>query len=430
MVDIDPEQKLYSVRFKEKDKRQNKTDDKLEILRSIIGLRDTNNILDLIKESQRTRLSENKTNPNIAKDHQTIVDINLYEIPSIHIKLTDEQVSRARKHPDIRWVEAASMYHADAETVPWGISRVGADQVSTATKHRGYGVKVCVLDTGINYNHVDLKPNYKGGASFVAGITDPMDDNKLVETSGGQTAPVYHGTHCSGSICAAQNNSVVVGVAPESWLYAAKVLDTNGGGANLDIAQGMLWADQNDFDILSMSLGGDGANQDVADAAQTCYNHNRFIAAAAGNNGQRMLHYPAADAGVFCVGAVDQSDTKASFSQWFSVGFVDFVAPGVGIVSDTGGTGNPSTTGIRTLDGTSQATPHIAGLAALAYANYRFSPCDTNVYPPTQTKIIQIVGALISSCDTLGQTSAGVASEMYGFGMPQAVRLTELLNGG
>ena len=73
--------------------------------------------------------------------------------------------------------------------------------------------------------------------------------------------------------------------------------------------------------------------------------------------------------------------------------------------------------------------PHIAGLAAIALANYRFSPCDTNVYPTTQTKLIQIAGAMISSCDTLGQTTTGVASEKYGFGMPQALALTELLTG-
>lgn len=420
---------MYSVRFKEKDKRQNKRDDKLEMLRSIIGLRDTSNVLDLIKESQRTRLLEHKHNPNLAKDHQTIVDINLYDIPSVHIKLTDEQVSRLRRDPDVRWVEPAAIAHADAETVPWGISRVQAPSLNKATRHRGYGVKVCVLDTGINYNHTDLKPNYKGGASFIAGITDPMDDNKLVETSGGQTAPVYHGTHCSGSICAAENNAVVVGVAPESFLYAAKVLDTNGSGNSIDITQGLLWADQNDMNVLSMSLGSDTNNQDEADAVLKCFNNGRFVAAAAGNNGQRMLHFPAANAGVLCVTAVDQTNTKASFAQWFDVGFVDFSAPGVGILSDTGGTGNPSTTGTRMLDGTSQATPHISGLAALAFSNYRLSPCDTQTFPPASSKIIHIINAMIASCDTLGQTSPGVASEMYGFGMPQAVRLTQLLTG-
>lgn len=425
MVDIDPEQKSYSVRFKPKDKRQNQRDDKLEMLRSIIGLRDTNNILDLIKESQRTRLSENKTNPKIAKDHQTIVDINLYDIPSIHIKLTNEQVSRLRRHQDIRWVEESTPIKADAETVPWGISRVQANSIDKTTRHTGYGVKVVVLDTGINYNHQDLKPNYKGGASFIPGITDPMDDNTLVETSGGETGPVFHGSHCSGTVAAAINNADVVGVAPTAWLYAAKMLDKNGGGTAQEAAQAFVWADQNDFDVLSCSFGAAAPFQDAADAVAKCFANGRFIAAAAGNDGVKELHYPASYPGVLSVGAVDETDTLASFSSWGAP--TDFTLPGVNILSCTG---NKTTSGTRKLNGTSQATPHLSGLAALAIANYRFSPCDTAVYPPTQSKLIHIIAALISSCDTLGQTSPGVASEKYGFGMPQAGRLTELLLGG
>src|SRR4051794_38868410 len=113
MVDIDPESKLYAVVFKEKDKRQNKRDDKFEILRQVIGLRDTNNVLDLVKESSRTRHSDNKNNPNIAKDHQTIVDINRYEMPNIHIKLTQEQAAALRRNENIRWVYEPGYSKAD-----------------------------------------------------------------------------------------------------------------------------------------------------------------------------------------------------------------------------------------------------------------------------------------------------------------------------
>src|SRR6476661_5924687 len=104
MVDIDPNSKLYVVRFLEKDKRQNKRDYKFEILRQLAGIRDTPNVLDLMKESARTKHSENKDNPNLIKDHQTAVDINLYDIPSVHIKLTQEQAAVLRRNPNIRWV--------------------------------------------------------------------------------------------------------------------------------------------------------------------------------------------------------------------------------------------------------------------------------------------------------------------------------------
>lgn len=424
MVEIDPETELYSVRFKEKDKRQNKRDDKFEILRSVIGLRDTNNVLDLVRESQRTAHSENKNNPNIAKDHQTVVDINLYDIPSIHIKLTQEQAAALRRHPDIRWVYIPGESHTCAETVPWGISRVEANSLNPVTRHTGYAVKVAVIDTGINYNHQDLKPNYKGGASFVAGITDPMDDNNAsIINLEGQTVQEYHGTHCSGTVAAAINNADVVGVAPQAFLYAGKVFGKNQGASNAVIAQAIVWADQNNMDVLSLSLGSTGSDPDQADAVAKAFANGRFIAAAAGNDGKQVAFFPAAFPGVWAVGAVDSTDTLTSFSNWGSP--TDFVAPGQNILSCNGG----STSGTHVLDGTSQATPHIAGLAAIAVANYRFSPCDTTVYPPAQTKLIHIAGAMISSCDTLGQTSPGVANVKYGFGMPQALHMTELLTG-
>lgn len=424
MVDIDVNSDDYVVRFKPKDQRQNQRDDKFEILRQVIGLRDTNNVLDLVKEAQRTRQSEHKHNPNLAKDETTAVDINLYEIPSVHIKLTQEQAAALRRHPDIRWVYQPGMSYTCAETVPWGIARVQANSLDPATRHTGYAVKVCIIDTGINYNHQDLKPNYKGGGSFVAGITDPMDDNNAsIINQEGQTVQEYHGTHCSGTVAAAINNADVVGVAPTAFLYAGKVFGRNQGAANSIIAQAIVWADQNDMDVLSLSLGSTGTDPDQSDAVAKAIANGRFIAAAAGNDGKKVAFFPAGYAGVWAVGATTSTDTLASFSNWGSP--TDFVAPGLNILSCNGG----STSGTHILDGTSQATPHIAGLAALAIANYRFSPCDTQTYPPSQTKLIHIAGAMIASCDTLGQTSVGVASEKYGFGMPQALRLTEILTG-
>ena len=427
MVDIDQNEREYSVRFKEKDKRKNQRDDKFEILRSVIGLRDTNNVLDLVKESRRTVASENKNNPNITKDHQTIVDINLYQIPSVHIKLTPEQAAKLRRHPDIRWVIEDAVRKADAESIPWGITRVAADKLNPATRHRGYGVKVGIIDSGIDFNHTDLKPNYKGGVSFIPGNSSPMDDFNFAP-DGKTVIGTYHGTHVSGTVAAAVNNFGVVGVAPDVFLYAVKVLDKTGFSVGNSITQGMIWGNENKMDTCNMSLSGTGFAPDEADAMQLASNESRFMSCSSGNNnivngGKPEVRYPAGLAGAWANGATDNTDTITDFSTWGPVGYVDFVGPGKGVISDKPG----NTT--QSLDGTSMSTPHVTGMYALGLANYRFSPCDTNTYPPNQRKLIHIVGAMISSCDTLGVVTPGTQDAHYGFGMPISDKICDILLG-
>ena len=117
----------------------------------------------------------------------------------------------------------------DAElSASWGVMKIGADTVQ-ATGNQGEGIKVAVIDTGINYLHEDLQANYKGGYDFVNKDADPFDDNG-------------HGTHCAGIIAAADNNIAVVGVAPKASLYALKVLNSAGSGYTSDIIAAIQWA--------------------------------------------------------------------------------------------------------------------------------------------------------------------------------------------
>lgn len=424
MVDIDPTAELYGVGFKPKDKRPNKTDDKMEILRKAAGIRDTPNIIDLVKEADRTKNDIiKKQPPGMWKDEKTIVDINLYEIPVVHIKLTTDQAQGVRKDPNVEYVVIPPKAHIMAEEIPWGISRVGADQVDATVRHRGYGVSVGIIDSGMDYNHTDLKPNYKGGWSFLTNTDDPMDDNNLAP-DGKTKDEVYHGTHVSGTVGAAINNFGVVGVAPEVFLYAAKTQDASGNGDYATITEAVIWTTQNNFQVINMSLGGTGTYPALADAVKKAHDSNCFVACSSGNDSKLQVNYPAGYPGAWATGAVDDTDTLASFSSWGPVGYVDFTCPGVNILSDQKGNR------FHTLQGTSMASPHTAGMAALAMANYRFSPCDTNTYDTKFKKIDHVVGAMISSCDTLGQTSPGVQSQKYGYGMPQVSQILSILTGG
>ena len=243
------------------------------------------------------------------------------------------------------------------QPVPWNIEMVGANRVWDRVT--GAGVKVAVLDTGIDDDHPDL--SVFGGASMVPASTSWDDDNG-------------HGTHCAGIIGARHNAVGVVGVAPESRLYAVKVLNSRGTGYLSWILAGMGWAEQNGMDVVSMSLG---SNVDAPDApcalayqraAERLEAAGCITVAAAGNNGRDpdnpWVGNPARCAGFMAVAAVDRNKRLASFSSRGPASLcrecgVEIAAPGVSINSTTRGGGY----GLKS--GTSMACPHVSGAAAL-----------------------------------------------------------------
>lgn len=242
------------------------------------------------------------------------------------------------------------------QPIPWNIALVKADQVWSRVT--GRGVKVAIIDTGIDNNHPDL--TVSGGASFVPGVTSWDDDQG-------------HGTHCAG-IAGARNNQVgVVGVAPESSLYAVKVLNSAGSGQLSWILAGMGWAVQNKMDIVSMSLGSNVSTPDAAcilayqRAAQNLIDNGCIVISSAGNNGDKSnpwVGQPARCPGFMAVAALDRNKSLASFSSRSpaslgALGGVEISAPGVSVNSTYRGGG------YRSLSGTSMACPHVAGAAAL-----------------------------------------------------------------
>ncbi len=228
----------------------------------------------------------------------------------------------------------------------------------------GQGVTIAIIDTGIDYRHPDLGgcfgPGCKviGGFDFVNGDEDPLDDNG-------------HGTHVAGIAAA---NGDVRGVAPDAHLLAYKVLDANGNGFNSIVIAAIERAvdpdgnplTDNAVDVINMSLGSDeGSTGPLAVAANRAMDAGIVVVAAAGNYGDyRSVQSPGVAERIVTVGAADNNGQIAGFSSRGPVEDRDFakpeiVAPGVDIRSTWLG-GN-----YHVLSGTSMATPHVAGAAAL-----------------------------------------------------------------
>ena len=266
-----------------------------------------------------------------------------------------------------------------AETVPVGVQQVKAPLAWGCS--RGRGIRVAILDTGIDAGHPDLAPNVKGAVSFVPGET-PADGNS-------------HGTHCAGTIGAVMNGSGVVGVAPEAWLYAVKVLSNSGSGNWSWLISGLNWCVQNQIKIASMSLGGDGAPTALEATCNAAFNAGVLLIAAAGNSGPGMntVGQPGKYKNVIAVSAIDSANVIATFSSRGPE--VEIAAPGVQVLSTIpgGGFGQKS--------GTSMACPHVSGGAAVVWGAHRFA---TNV---------QIWNLLASAADNLGPPGW---DQLYGYG--------------
>lgn len=228
--------------------------------------------------------------------------------------------------------------------VPWGIARVNAPNAWAKTQ--GEGVRVAVIDTGIDGSHPDLRGQVVGCYNAFDSNASCMDDND-------------HGTHVSGTIAALWNGKGVVGVAPKARLVAVKVLDKDGGSNLSSVIKGIIWCANNNIQVANMSLGSPTGSVFEHMAINYAASHGVVFIAAAGNSGKKV-EYPAGYADVIAVAASDSSDHIASFSSRGDK--VEFIAPGVGVKSTIPGGG------YDWYDGTSMATPHVSGLAALAVA--------------------------------------------------------------
>jgi thermitase len=230
------------------------------------------------------------------------------------------------------------------------------------------GAKIGIVDTGIDAAHEDLAGgkvvDCAGVKSFgidVLGILRLLDDPSLVP---GRCADDNgHGTHVAGTAAAlAGNGRGIAGVAFNSPLAICKALDSSGAGSLAAIANCIAYLSGQGAKVISMSIGSTASSQTLADAVANASNAGALLVAAAGNDGNATPNYPAAYPQVVSVAAVDRSGAHAPFST--ANADVEVAAPGVDILSSW------NDGGYRTLSGTSMATPHVAGVAAVIAARY------------------------------------------------------------
>lgn len=278
------------------------------------------------------------------------------------------KIRALRQHPSVMFAEPnykSRVMFTDPSPIDdpgfssqWGMTQINAPEAWNITKGDA-SIKIAILDTGIDRDHVDLTGKIVAEKDF---------------TGGGNPDDYYgHGTHVAGAAAAITNNGTgVVGVGYNCYLVNAKVLGDNGSGDHASIADGIAWAVDSGAKVINMSLGSYSSSETMKLAVAYAWDAGCIIVAAAGNEGIQLPSYPAYYEQCIAVAATNTRDIRAAFSNhgdWVDVG-----APGVDIwstlpdhahfINSEYGAG----LGYGYLSGTSMAAPHVAGLAGLVWA--------------------------------------------------------------
>lgn len=348
------------------------------------------------------------------------------KILKVPVGKVHEVVTQLNQSPAVEFAEPNYLVQI-ADTIPndpnwsnqYGPANIQAPQAWDITTGSS-AVVIAVIDTGVDLGHPDLaskiwnNPGETGldgngkdkrtndvdddnppdgyvddwhGWDFVNGANDPQDDNG-------------HGTHVAGIAAAASNNGVgVAGVAWGARVMPLKVLDNTGSGSESDVAAAMVWAADHGARIINLSLGAPSPSSVMEDAVNYAYLNGVTVVAAAGNAGSLGVLYPAAYDNALAVASTNASNNRSSFSNYGPE--IDLAAPGSSIYSTYWNGGST----YATLSGTSMATPHVAGVAALLASLPQF---DT----PDKIRIAMETTAL-----DLGDPGW---DQFYGFGLVQA----------
>jgi subtilisin family serine protease len=303
----------------------------------------------------------------------------------------------------------------------WGVHQIGALATWGAYGVRGHGVKVAVLDTGVDAGHADLQGKVPDWAEFdrlgvrVRTSTTPYDSGE-------------HGTHCAGTVAGGNASGQWIGVAPEAEIAAGLVLK-GGSGTYAQILAGMDWAISLGVDVISMSLGGltltAQPEDPYSETILSALDAGILVVTAIGNDGSQVTGAPGNDPFAFAVGATDYRDRPAGFSggrthvietsSYLDPGSLPFVyskpevsGPGVAVKSSI-----PDGRWEH-FNGTSMATPHVAGAFALLLSATSIREQHAG---PTRVGLLQDL--LIGSVEELGESGQ---DHRYGFGRIDVLR--------
>lgn len=315
---------------------------------------------------------------DLAREHGlSVAFVYSHALSGMAATVPEGRLNGLANDPRVAYVEADQMWTIQAQSVPTGIVRsyaAGNPNLDIdSTDDFRVDVDVAVLDTGVDFEHPDLNVNVAGSRNCATG--GPFNQTCGV----GGDDDHYHGTHVAGSIGALDNGDGVVGMAPGARIWSVKVLNSQGSGYTSWIVAGIDYVTANaaSIEVANMSLGGSGTSSAYEQAIASAVSNGVVFVVAAGNSDSNAAGFtPANVTDVITVSALadfdgipgalgaatcraDQDDTLADFSNWGST--VEIAAPGVCILStfplEQGGYG--------TISGTSMASPHVAGAAAI-----------------------------------------------------------------
>lgn len=304
------------------------------------------------------------------------------------VELSDEEAKALAATSGVRYVEpdverfvsAMPLPHLDvAQMTPWGVVSVHAPSVWFLT--RGEGVRVGIIDTGIDLGHPDLQAAYRDGYDFV--------HNDIVPEEEAEGGAFGHGTRMAGIIAASDNGFGLVGAAPGVSLHVLKIFPKTGGALTSNVIRAVEWAIAHKLDIVSCSFGGETPSKLEEEAYARARRANVLVIAAVGNHAS-WVRYPAAYPSVVGVGAMDRTRRIASFSNTGPE--VDFVAPGVDLMS-TIVSGRGHVGSITLDDGTSLPAHPFAysrsgTVAGMAVDCVNGNPAD---FPPAAAQNVALV---------------------------------------